>query len=90
ADTLNENWSKTVNSTKLVQQDLKGILGNPLDYLGNSNYVYTHLANPLKISGDVPDENTLTVPPLVILVIVMISILLIGFFSSYYASAPML
>ncbi|MFS3914721.1 type VII secretion protein EsaA [Bacillus australimaris] len=90
ADTLNENWSKNVDSTKLVQQDLKGILGNTLDDQGNSNYVYNHLANPLKISGDVPEEKTQTVPPVVILVIVMISSLLIGFFSSYYASAPML
>lgn len=90
ADTLNENWSKNVDSTKLVQQDLKGILGNTLSDQGNSNYVYNHLANPLKISGDVPEEKTKTVPPVVILVIVMISSLLIGFFSSYYASAPML
>ncbi|MFJ5673129.1 type VII secretion protein EsaA [Bacillus safensis] len=90
ADTLNENWSKNVDSTKLVQQDLKGILGNTLSDQGNSNYVYNHLANPLKISGDVPEEKTQTVPPVVILVIVMISSLLIGFFSSYYASAPVL
>ncbi|WP_342492047.1 type VII secretion protein EsaA [Bacillus sp. FSL M7-0003] len=90
ADTLNENWSKNVDSSKLVQQDLKGILGNTLSDQGNSNYVYNHLANPLKISGDVPEEKTQTVPPVVILVIVMISSLLIGFFSSYYASAPML
>ncbi|MGM5472016.1 type VII secretion protein EsaA [Bacillus pumilus] len=90
ADTLNENWSKNVHSTKLVQQDLKGILGNTLSDQGNSNYVYNHLANPLKISGDVPEEKTQTVPPVVILIIVMISSLLIGFFSSYYAAAPML
>ncbi|WP_458738133.1 type VII secretion protein EsaA [Bacillus pumilus] len=90
ADTLNENWSKNVHSTKLVQQDLKGILGNTLSDQGNSNYVYNHLANPLKISGDVPEEKTQTVPPVVILVIVLISSLLIGFFSSYYAAAPML
>ncbi|MGM0815060.1 MAG: type VII secretion protein EsaA [Bacillota bacterium] len=90
ADTLNENWSKNVDSTKLVQHDLNGILGNTLSDQGNSNYVYNHLANPLKISGDVPEEKTQTVPPVVILVIVMISSLLIGFFSSYYAAAPML
>ncbi|OLP63476.1 hypothetical protein BACPU_31300 [Bacillus pumilus] len=90
ADTLNENWSKNVDSTKLVQQDLNGILGNTLSDQGNSNYVYNHLANPLKISGDVPEEKTQTVPPVVILVIIMISSLLIGYFSSYYANAPML
>ncbi|KEP28262.1 type VII secretion protein EsaA [Bacillus zhangzhouensis] len=90
ADTLNENWSKNVDSTKLVQHDLNGILGNTLSDQGNSNYVYNHLANPLKISGDVPEEKTQTVPPVVILIIVMMSSLLIGFFSSYYAAAPML
>ncbi|PRO41600.1 type VII secretion protein EsaA [Bacillus sp. LLTC93] len=90
ADTLNENWSKNVDSTKLVQHDLNGILGNTLSDQVNSNYVYNHLANPLKISGDVPEEKTQTVPPVVILIIVMISSLLIGFFSSYYAAAPML
>ncbi|WP_353854673.1 type VII secretion protein EsaA [Bacillus sp. Bos-x628] len=90
ADTLNKNWSKNVNSTKLVQHDLNGILGNTLNDQGNSNYVYNYLANPLKISGDVPEEKTQTVPPVVILVIIMMSSLLIGYFSSYYANAPML
>ncbi|MFS0655557.1 type VII secretion protein EsaA [Bacillus sp. 179-C3.3 HS] len=90
ADTLNENWGKNVDSTKLVQQDLNGILGNTLSDQGNSNYVYNHLANPLKISGDVPEEKTQTVPPVVILVIIMISSLLIGYFSSYYSNVPML
>ncbi|MGE6629926.1 type VII secretion protein EsaA [Bacillus sp. NPDC077027] len=90
ADTLNENWSKNVDSTKLIKNDLYSILGNTLDDQANSGYVYNYLANPLKISGDVPEEKTQTVPPVVILVIIMISSLLIGYFSSYYANAPML
>ncbi|MDN0192486.1 type VII secretion protein EsaA [Bacillus stercoris] len=90
ADTLNNNWGKNVASTKLVRNDVYGILGNTLVDGQNNGYVYDYLANPLKISGEVPEEKTQTVPPVVILVIVMISSLLIGYFSSYYQNAPLL
>ncbi|MEC1548970.1 type VII secretion protein EsaA [Bacillus rugosus] len=90
ADTLNNNWGKNVASTKLVRSDVYGILGNTLVDGQNNGYVYDYLANPLKISGEVPEEKTQTVPPVVILVIVLISSLLIGYFSSYYQNAPLL
>ncbi|MCY8794210.1 type VII secretion protein EsaA [Bacillus inaquosorum] len=90
ADTLNNNWGKNVASTKLVRNDVYGILGNTLVDGQNNGYVYDYLANPLKISGEVPEEKTQTVPPIVILVIVLISSLLIGYFSSYYQNAPLL
>ncbi|MGN9866423.1 type VII secretion protein EsaA [Bacillus swezeyi] len=88
ADTLNSNWGKNVNSTKLVRGDVYGILGNAFG--GNDRYVYDYLANPVKISGDVPESKAQNVPPVVILVIVMISSLLIGYFSHYYQNAPLL
>ncbi|MFP7496452.1 type VII secretion protein EsaA [Bacillus sp. FSL K6-1560] len=90
ADTLNNNWGKNVASTKLVRNDVYGILGNTLVDGQNNGYVYDYLANPLKISGEVPEEKIQTVPPVVILVIVLISSLLIGYFSSYYQNAPLL
>ncbi|MED1016405.1 type VII secretion protein EsaA [Bacillus atrophaeus] len=90
ADTLNNNWGKNVDSTKLVRKDVYGILGNTLVDGQNNGYVYDYLANPLKISGEVPEERTQTVPPVVILVIILISSLLIGYFSSYYQNAPIL
>lgn len=90
ADTLNNNWGKNVASTKLVRNDVYGILGNTLVDGHNNGYVYDYLANPLKISGEVPEEKIQTVPPVVILVIVLISSLLIGYFSSYYQNAPLL
>ncbi|XRL89906.1 type VII secretion protein EsaA [Bacillus subtilis] len=89
ADTLNNNWGKNVASTKLVRNDVYGILGNTLVDGQNNGYVYDYLANPLKISGEVPEEKIQTVPPVVILVIVLISSLLIGYFSSYYQNAPL-
>ncbi|AUZ27683.1 type VII secretion protein EsaA [Bacillus subtilis] len=90
ADTLNNNWGKNVASTKLIRSDVYGILGNTLVDGQNNGYVYDYLANPLKISGEVPEEKTQTVPPVVILVIILISSLLIGYFSSYYQNAPLL
>lgn len=90
ADTLNNNWGENVASTKLVRNDVYGILGNTLVDGQNNGYVYDYLANPLKISGEVPEEKIQTVPPVVILVIVLISSLLIGYFSSYYQNAPLL
>lgn len=54
ADTLNNNWGKNVASTKLVRNDVYGILGNTLVDGQNNGYVYDYLANPLKISGEVP------------------------------------
>ncbi|MDA7028037.1 type VII secretion protein EsaA [Bacillus sp. CLL-7-23] len=88
ADTLNSNWGKNVNTTKLVRKDVYGILKNGFN--GNDNYVHDYLANPLKISGDVPESKAQNVPPVVILVIIMISSLLIGYFSHYYQKAPLL
>lgn len=67
-----------------MRNDVYGILGNTLVDGQNNGYVYDYLANPLKISGEVPEEKIQTVPPVVILVIVLISSLLIGYFSSYY------
>ncbi|KXZ17786.1 type VII secretion protein EsaA [Bacillus nakamurai] len=89
ADTLNSNWGKNVDSTKLIRNDVYGILGNALVDGQENGYVYDYLANPLKISGEVPEEHTQNVPPVVILVIVLISSLLIGYFSSYYQNAPL-
>ncbi|MDA1476264.1 type VII secretion protein EsaA [Bacillus changyiensis] len=88
ADTLNSNWGKNVNTTKLVRKDVYGILKNGFN--GNDNYVHDYLANPLKISGDVPESKAQNVPPVVILVIILISSLLIGYFSHYYQKAPLL
>ncbi|MCY9400000.1 type VII secretion protein EsaA, partial [Bacillus haynesii] len=88
ADTLNSNWGQNVATTKLIRGDVYGILGNAFG--GNDGYVYDHLASPVKISGDVPESKAQNVPPVVILVIVMLSSLLIGYFSHHYQDAPLL
>ncbi|MFC7373527.1 type VII secretion protein EsaA [Fictibacillus iocasae] len=90
ADVLNEKWATNVASTKLVRDDVFNVLGNTKVDGQNNGYVYDYLANPLQISGDTPAEKEKTVPPVVILVIVLISALLIGFFTHYFSSLPML
>lgn len=90
ADVLNEKWSTNVASTQLVRDDVFSILGNTFVDGQNNGYVYEHLANPLQISGDAPAAQAKAVPPVVILVIILISSLLIGYFSNYFKTAPML
>ncbi len=90
ADLLNDKWATNVASTQLVRDDVFSILGNTLVDGQNNGYVYEHLANPLQISGDAPETQAKAVPPVVILVIILISSLLIGYFSHYFKAAPLL
>ncbi|MBT2279128.1 type VII secretion protein EsaA [Priestia megaterium] len=90
ADTLNSKWTQNVDSTKLVRGQVYRLLNNTLVDGQNNDYVYHYLANPLQVSGEVPAEKVKEVPPVVILVIILISSLLIGYFSQYYRHAPML
>ena len=90
ADTLNSKWAQNVDSTKLVRGQVYRLLNNTLIDGQNNDYVYHYLANPLQVSGEVPAEKVKEVPPVVILVIILISSLLIGYFSQYYRHAPML
>ncbi|MGG3268246.1 type VII secretion protein EsaA [Priestia aryabhattai] len=90
ADTLNSKWAQNVDSTKLVRGQVYRLLNNTLVDGQNNDYVYHYLANPLQVSGEVPAEKVKEVPPVVILVIILISSLLIGYFSQYYRHAPML
>ncbi|MFC0234695.1 type VII secretion protein EsaA [Fictibacillus phosphorivorans] len=93
ATVLNEKWTTNVESTKLVRDDVFDVLGNT--YLdGQSNgYVYDYLANPLKVSGDNPQVDSQAVkavPPVAILIVILISSLLIGYFSYYFSPLPFL
>ncbi|PLR96525.1 type VII secretion protein EsaA [Bacillus sp. T33-2] len=91
ADALNNKWADNVASTKLIRDDVFNVLGNTFVDGQNNGYVYEHLSNPLKISGDAPiKEEAKKVPPVVILVIILISSLLIGYFSHYFSGAPLL
>lgn len=90
ADELNENWAKNVDSTKKIKTDVYSVLNNTLVDDQSNGYVYEYLANPVQISGEVLQQEKVNIPPIVMLVIILISGLLIGFFLHHYASVPML
>ncbi|QGQ48449.1 type VII secretion protein EsaA [Metabacillus sediminilitoris] len=93
ADQLNNKWSANVSSTELIRNDVFSVLGNTFVDGQSNGYVYDFLTNPLKISGDIPEEtqsgNVQNIPPVVVLFIVLISSLLIGYASYYFAQPPL-
>ncbi|MGG3799118.1 type VII secretion protein EsaA [Metabacillus fastidiosus] len=92
ADELNNKWAKNVVVTKKVKGDIYDLLNNTLVDDQYNSYVYDYLSNPVKVSGNVPMEKSVEVvntPPVVMLIIIMISGLLIGFFLHYYSYLPL-
>ncbi|MGM0875217.1 MAG: type VII secretion protein EsaA [Bacillota bacterium] len=93
ADKLNNKWASNVASTELIRDDVFSILGNTFVDGQSNGYVYEFLTNPLKISGDIPEESKGTsvtnIPPVVILFIVLICSLLIGYTSYYFQQPPL-
>ncbi|CAM4006623.1 type VII secretion protein EsaA [Mesobacillus zeae] len=91
ADALNSKWATNVATTKQIRDDVFSVMGNTFVDGQNNGYVYDHLSNPLNVDGvaGVKDE-VKKIPPVVILVIVLISSLLIGYFSHYFSNAPLL
>lgn len=93
ADQLNNKWSTNVATTGLIRDDVYMVLGNTFVDGQSNGYVYDFLTNPLKVSGDIPDEtqsaNVKNIPPVVILFIVLICSLLIGYTSYYFKQPPL-
>ncbi|HZG70313.1 MAG TPA: type VII secretion protein EsaA [Chondromyces sp.] len=90
ADVLNSNWAKNVEATKKVQGDVYGILDNTMVDGQNNGYVYDHLSSPVEVKGETPEEQTVPTPPIVMLVIVLITGMLIGFVLHHYERLPLM
>ena len=73
ADQLNDNWSKNVESTEKIKTDVYSVLNNTLVDDQQNGYVYEYLANPVQISGEVLQQEKVNIPPIVMLVIILIS-----------------
>ncbi|KKI89576.1 hypothetical protein WQ54_24755 [Bacillus sp. SA1-12] len=93
ADKLNNKWASNVASTELIRDDVFSVLGNTFVDGQQNGYVYDFLTNPLKVSGDIPEETesetVKNIPPVVVLFIVLISSLLIGYTSYYFQQPPL-
>ncbi|MGA5692611.1 type VII secretion protein EsaA [Cytobacillus pseudoceanisediminis] len=91
ADTLNSKWGSNVETTQMFRDDIYNLLGNTYVNGQKNGPVYEQLSNPLQISGETTakkEESKL--PPVVVLAIVLLSSLMIGYFSHYFKNAPML
>ncbi|MGY6208702.1 type VII secretion protein EsaA [Cytobacillus firmus] len=91
ADTLNSKWGSNVEATQMFRDDIYNLLGNTYVNGQKNGPVYEQLSSPLQISGETAakkEESKL--PPVVVLAIVLLSSLMIGYFSHYFKNAPML
>ncbi|MDV2686600.1 type VII secretion protein EsaA [Alkalihalophilus lindianensis] len=88
ANELNNNWATNVEATQLVQDDIYSILRNAVVDGQPNPYVYDHLSNPVQISGEAPEESVNHTPPVVMLIIILISALVMGIFVYYFSYVP--
>lgn len=89
ANQLSQNWSENVNFTERVKEDVYQVLNNAIVDGQSNTYVYDYLANPITLSGQTPEEPVVQTPPVVMLVIIILSGILIGYFSNFYSNAPL-
>lgn len=89
ADLLNNKWSTNVKSTQLIRDDVFSVLGNAFVDDQSNGVVYDFLASPLQLTAGTSEKvETNTVPPVVVLFIVLLSSLLIGYTTYYFNSLP--
>ncbi|MDG5471925.1 type VII secretion protein EsaA [Jeotgalibacillus sp. ET6] len=85
---LNTNWEENVLFTMNVEEDLNEIFNNAIVDGQDNGYVYDFLSNPVAISGETLEEEVVNLPPVVMLVILLASALLIGFFTQHFSLSP--
>lgn len=84
-DTSNEfstTWGTNVEQMSEFDKDIQGFLGNTYVDGQENGYAFNYFVNPLQVKG----ESTMTdqvkkVPPVILFIILLISSLLIGFFT---------
>lgn len=91
SDDLNNRWKKSVDTTKLVHDNMNDILHNAINDGYYNDYVYKHLSNPVNVAGEqVVEPAEPFTPPVVMLVIILLVSLLIGYLAHHYGNLPIL
>ncbi len=89
SDDLNNRWKKSVDTTKLVHDNMNDILHNAINDGYYNDYVYKHLSNPVNVAGEqVVEPAEPFTPPVVMLVIILLVSLLIGYLARHYENLP--
>ncbi|PKC53004.1 hypothetical protein RhiirA1_404594, partial [Rhizophagus irregularis] len=86
ADTneLSFKWSENVGTTEKYRDDIHDVLENAFVDGQKNGQIYEHLSNPLSVNSLDPTVQEDKMPPVIVLVIVLISSLLIGYFCYYF------
>lgn len=86
ADTseLNNKWNENVSTTEKYRNDIHNVLNNAFIDGQRNGHIYDHLSTPLTSTSLNATVEENKVPPVIVLVIVLISSLLIGYFCYYF------
>ncbi|MGN1402254.1 MAG: type VII secretion protein EsaA [Bacillus sp. (in: firmicutes)] len=90
ADDLNDRWKVNVDTSTRIQQDVNGLLNNTIVDGQQNPFMYDYLANPVKISGNEFVKQTAPTPPVLMLVVILLSSILIGYFLHHFSGANMM
>lgn len=91
-ETSNEfsgKWDTNVNAMSVFDNDIQEFLANTYVDGQENGYAFNHFVNPLEVKGEaaVSDEME-KVPPVILFIILLISSLLIGYFSYQIKEGP--
>ncbi|MFJ8234984.1 type VII secretion protein EsaA [Ureibacillus sp. NPDC094379] len=86
ADTqeLNSKWNDNVDTTEKYRNDIHDVLNNAFIDGQKNGQIYEHLSTPLAANSLDSSLQENKIPPVIVLVIVLISSLLIGYFCYYF------
>lgn len=79
---FSDKWETNLDSMSAFKDDIQGFLANTYVDGQENGYVFNHFVNPLQTKGEVAfSDEVKKVPPVILFMILLISSLLIGFFS---------
>lgn len=75
-------WQENVEAMSAFKEDIQNFLGNTYVDGQENGYAFNHFVNPLAVKGEAAmTDEAKKVPPVILFIILLISTLLIGFFS---------
>lgn len=82
-------WETNVDAMSEFDKDIQDFLGNTYVDGQENGYVYNHMVNPLQVKGEATlSEEGEKVPPVILFIILLISSLLIGYFTYQMKEGP--
>ncbi len=75
-------WQENLEAMSAFKEDIQNFLGNTYVDGQENGYAFNHFVNPLSVKGEAAmTDEAKKVPPVILFIILLISTLLIGFFS---------